>query len=68
MDAEIVYFDPSIPKVLVSQILKPLWKKVVFSRIGPIVHTKNHSFELENPNEVLTKTLRGGMILLEVTG
>lgn len=61
MDAEIVYFDPSIPKVLVSQILKPLWKKVVFSRLGPIVHTKNHSFELENPNEVLTKTLRGGI-------
>ncbi len=61
MEAEIVYFDPSIPKILVSKILKTLWKKVVLSRMGPITHKKNYYFELENPNEVLTKTLLGGI-------
>ncbi|MHA1217880.1 MAG: zinc-dependent alcohol dehydrogenase [Candidatus Heimdallarchaeaceae archaeon] len=61
MESEIVYFDPSIPKFLVSKIMKKLWKKVVLSRVGPITHKKNYYFELENPNEVLTKTLIGGI-------
>ena len=61
MDAEVVYFNPSIPKVLLSKALKPFWRNVIFSRVGPIVHKKYYSFELENPNEVLTKTLRGGI-------
>lgn len=57
MEAEIVFFDPSISKVLVTKILKTILKKVVFSRMGPIVHKKTYSFELENPNEVLKKLL-----------
>ncbi len=61
MDAEVVYFDPSIPKVLLSKALKPFWSKVIFSKVGPIVHKKNHTFEIEKSNEVLTKTLRGGI-------
>ncbi|MHA1198681.1 MAG: alcohol dehydrogenase catalytic domain-containing protein, partial [Candidatus Heimdallarchaeaceae archaeon] len=61
MDTEIVFFDPSIPKVLISQILHPLWKNVVFSSLGPVVYKKNYSFEIESPDEVLTQTLRGGV-------
>ncbi len=61
MDAEIVYFDSSVPKVLVSQILRPLWKNIVFSALGPVVHKKNYSFTIESPDEVLTETLRGGV-------
>ena len=61
METEIVYFDPSVPKVLISQILQPVWKSVVFSGLGPVVFKKNYNFEIEKPDEVLTKTLRGGV-------
>jgi threonine dehydrogenase-like Zn-dependent dehydrogenase len=61
MDVEIVYYNPSIPKVLLSKLIKPFWKNVVYSKVGPVVYKRNYTLELENDNEVLTKTLRGGI-------
>ncbi|NPD87779.1 MAG: zinc-binding dehydrogenase [Asgard group archaeon] len=61
MDVEIVYFDTSIPKILISKILKPFWKGVVFSPLGSVVHKQNYPFELQSTKDILTKTLRGGI-------
>ncbi|MHA1483245.1 MAG: zinc-dependent alcohol dehydrogenase [Candidatus Heimdallarchaeaceae archaeon] len=61
MQTEIVYYDVSIPKFLLSKILKPIWKDVVFSGIGLIVYKNNYEFSIQDPKEVLTKTLRGGI-------
>lgn len=61
MDVEIVYFDTSIPKILISKFLKPFWKGIFFSSFGPVVHKHEYPFEIESSKDILTRTLRGGI-------
>ena len=61
MDTDIVYYKPSIPRVLISQILQPFWKNVIYSRISPLIYSKDYEFNIESQDEIITKTLRGGI-------
>jgi threonine dehydrogenase-like Zn-dependent dehydrogenase len=61
MDTEIVYFDASVPKILASKMIRSFWKGVIFSPIGPVVQKREFPFNIENPKEILTKTLKGGI-------
>ncbi|MHA1954262.1 MAG: zinc-dependent alcohol dehydrogenase [Candidatus Heimdallarchaeaceae archaeon] len=61
MDVEIVYFDTSIARILISKIFKLFWKGIIFSPFGPIVHKHEYPFEIESTKDILTRTLRGGI-------
>jgi len=50
---DIVYFDPSIPKVLCAKLLKPIWNDVVFSTMGPVKYKKAENIQLVSEDDVL---------------
>ncbi len=61
METETLYFNASIPRVIFTKLLKPIWKDIIFSGMGTLVYKKNYSFDIKSPNEVLTRTLKGGI-------
>ena len=61
METEILYFNASVPRVIFSMLLKPIWKGIIFSKMGPLVYKKDYSYDIRSPNEVLTRTLKGGI-------